>query len=169
MKKKIFLMLAFFAGSVAIIVTTLIANYFIMAWTEPNLSPPVDNMIIGASIPKFITPVPVFSGIIQDSYVSFDASSFIPAGTQIVLLQAECGIDGPNQDVEVDLDAHIRIRKNSTSPSFILTRGRSAAAKDSIALGNQGFFSVESDGTFQYIVEYPGFNKGCEINLIGYF
>lgn len=166
-------MLAFFAGSVAIIVTTLIANYFIMAWTEPDSSSLESVTVVGVSDvgggPKLITPVSVFTGVVQNVYTTFDASSFIPAGTEVVLLEAECGINLPDEGTVADIDAHIKIRKNNTSQSYLLLRGRSAATDDNVAFANQGSFPVELNGTFQYIVESPGFSEGCEVNLVGYY
>jgi len=169
MRKKIFLPLALVIGGVIVVTTTLVANYFIMAWTEPTSLPPGGDVVTNVRVPKFITPALVFSGIMQNSYLTFNASSLIPAGTEVVLLEVECGISVPDNDAINDVDAHIRIRKNSASQSYLLLRGRASGASDNVAQASQGVFPVESDGTFQYIVESPGFSKGCKMDLIGYY
>jgi hypothetical protein len=76
------------------------------------------------------------------------------------------------------IDAYIRVRKDSSSPSYILLRGRAAGSEDVIAWSGQGIFPLSSSKTLDYMVgqlnssggvEFPGFNYGCNISLVGYY
>ena len=116
--------------------------------------------------PHFIDPVTVASGgggTVE--YTTFDASSHVPTNATAVILEAEAAMDGPDGG---DVDAHIRIRKDSSSPSYILLRGKAAGGDDNTAWASQGIYPI-NNSTFEYGVDAPGFNHGYEIRLIGYF
>ena len=116
--------------------------------------------------PHFIDPVTVASGgggAVE--YTTFDASSHVPTNATAVILEAEAAMDGPDGG---DVDAHIRIRKDSSSRSYILLRGRAIGGSDGAAWASQGIYPI-NNSTFEYGVDAPGFNHGYEIRLIGYF
>jgi hypothetical protein len=121
---------------------------------------------IYGSGPRFITPVTVSYGTAAVDWITFDASNWIPKDASAVILEYEAAMDSPDSG---DIDAYIRIRKNSSSPSYVLARGRSAGESDVIAWGGQGVFPSTTNRTFQYTVESPGFNLGWYIRLIGYY
>lgn len=117
--------------------------------------------------PQFIEPVEVSQGNSPLAFTIFDASPNLPEGAKAVILEAEGVMAGP--DVAADIDAHIRIRANDSSPSYVLLRGRSAVINDNLGWASQGIFPISENRTFQFTVEAPGFKKGYAIRLIGYF
>ncbi|MCX7954381.1 MAG: hypothetical protein N3A01_04225, partial [Bacteroidales bacterium] len=94
-------------------------------------------------------------------------SSLVPAGTKQVLVQVHWGINSPDYD---DIDAFLLVRKNSSSPTYAIARGRSAGSGDNVAGAVQAIIPIdENTRTFQYAVERPGFNQGITFQVIGYY
>lgn len=124
----------------------------------------LDVKTAGSSI-TFINPVTVGSGSAAIGWTDFNAAPYIPADASAVILDIEASMAGPDGG---DVDAHVRVRKDSVSPSYILMRGRAASSGDNAAWGGQGTFPISPTRTFQYIVEAPGFGYGYTIRLIGY-
>jgi hypothetical protein len=70
-----------------------------------------------------------------------------------------------------NVNARLKIRKNSSSPSYLLLRGKSSGSQDNVAWASQGIFPVEISGnsaSFQYKIEGANFNQGCSLRIIGY-
>ena len=146
----------------------------ITATTSTNLAPLyVDGsgnvykkpVSIGSG-PKFITPRIVRNSGASIGYTTFYAASYVPAGATAVILEYQYAINAPDVG---DVDAHVYIRKNSSSASYLLTRGRASGGNDDTAAGGQGVFPCSSNRTFQYTTQSPGFNNGLTIRLIGYY
>ena len=67
-----------------------------------------------------------------------------------------------------DVDASIRFRQNIDSGVILGSRGRAAGGSDNIAGANQLMVPLTANGSFDYMIEDPGFNNGATIRLIGY-
>jgi hypothetical protein len=120
----------------------------------------------GASLSMdMFTPVDIVSGAGSTGWTTYNASGSVPAGTRFVILEAEVAQSGPDGG---DVDSHIRIRSANGQPSFILLRARNAGDGDNSAWGGQGIFPVSASGSFDYIIEAPGFNGGYTVRLVGY-
>jgi hypothetical protein len=135
-----------------------------------NITTLADLEVTGQSNlgPHFIAPVDVMSatGGIAVPWTSFDASNYIPPNATAVILEAETAMDGPDTG---DIYAHIRIRASGGSPDYLLLQGAAGESGDRVAWAAQGIYPVGSDRTFQYQVEFPSFNIGWQIRLIGYY
>ena len=124
----------------------------------------------------FVAPVLIGSGSGTDA-ISWTAynndGGVIPPSATGVILEAEaamCCTDGGG-----DVDAHIVIRKDGTSPQYVLLRGRASGGGDGAAWATQGVFPVSSGGEFQYAIEAPGFDGWLgldgvtwKIKIVGY-
>ena len=116
--------------------------------------------------PKFISPRTIRSSGAVTGYVTINASSYVPAGATAIILDFQHAISGPDGG---DVDAHVYIRRNSSSSAYLLTRGRAAGGGDSNADAGQGTYPITASRTFQYTVQSPGFNGGLIIRVIGYY
>jgi alpha-tubulin suppressor-like RCC1 family protein len=122
----------------------------------------------GAIEPVFITPVEVanFAPSSIIGWTIFDTTPHIPLGVNTIILEAYGALSGPDT---ADVNADIFIRKDNSSPATRLLTGRAASNGDQVASNNQGVFPIGEDGTFQYVLEEPGFNLGATIHMIGYY
>ena len=103
-------------------------------------------------------------------YAGAIADEPILPGATGVILEAKLSMSGPDGDYgSQDIDKHIKIRKDTLSPAYVLLRGRSGGDGDSIGWVTQGVFPVSSDGTFEYSVEPPSRDTTrWWIRIIGY-
>jgi ethanolamine utilization microcompartment shell protein EutS len=119
--------------------------------------------------PVFINPILVDDSSRSGQYFTMwkTFSTNILRNAKAVILEYNAAMNGPDEGT---IDAYIKIRKDSRSREYILARGRSASDGDNVAWGGQGIFPIDPDnGSFQYIVQQPGFSYGWEIRLIGYY
>ncbi len=117
--------------------------------------------------PKFISPRTVRnSGAAMSTYVTYNASTALPAGATAAILDYQYAISGPDGG---DVDAHVFLRRDASGSAYIMTRGRAAGDADSAAGGGQAVVPISASRTFQYWVQTPGFNQGLVIRLIGYY
>lgn len=101
------------------------------------------------------------------SWQTANLSGIVPAGTKQVLVQVHWAISSPDYD---DVDAFLLVRKNSSSPTYAIARGRSSGSGDNVAGALQAIIPIdETNLTFQYAVERPGFNGGITLQVIGYY
>ncbi len=99
---------------------------------------------------------------------TFDVSSYIDSDATAVVLESEGALGEPDHG-EGDVDAHVKIRQDSTGSWYVLLRGRCAGRYDECAFSNQGIFPVSPSGTFDWRVEAPGFEQGVTVRLIGFY
>lgn len=117
--------------------------------------------------PQFINPVTVrSSGASMTTYATYNAASFIPAGATTAILDYQFAITGPDGG---DVDAHTYLRRDASSPAYIMTRARSAGNGDSVGGGGQAMVPLSAARSFQYWVQTPGYNVSLVIRLIGYY
>lgn len=119
--------------------------------------------VIGTSStgPHFITPVTVASGTGTVAWTTFNASAYIPVNTTSVILEAEA------DDNSAISEGYIKIRRDSTSPIYVLLKGRTASVC-CVSWASQGIFP-HSNRSFQFTIDTNGFNGSFIIRLIGYF
>lgn len=127
----------------------------------------------GGGGPKFITPVTVYSSTGAAAWTTFDASGSIPAGATAVILEAE----GVTSFTLATNDIYIRVRRDASSPSYILLR---AYLNDHrLGWGGQGVFPITAARTFQFEINPNGFGGPagiasepvpyCAIRIVGYY
>jgi len=100
------------------------------------------------------------------AWTTYNAAHDIPQGTKAVLLEIEFAMDSPDSG---DSNAHVRFRRRSGEIELVGARGAAGGSSDSIAWCNEKLVPVTKTRTFDYSIETPGFNNGCEIRLIGYY
>jgi hypothetical protein len=116
--------------------------------------------------PKFISPRTVRSSGSAVGYTTYNAAPYVPAGATAAIIDYQYAISGPDGG---DVDAHVYVRRDGSSPAYVMTRGRAAGSGDSTAGGGQITVPLSTSRTFQYTVQSPGFNGGLVIRLIGYY
>ena len=99
------------------------------------------------------------------AWQTFNASDFVPTGTRTAIIETEWSLSQPDTG---DVDASIRFRQNIDSGVILGSRGRAAGGSDNIAGANQLMVPLTANGSFDYMIEDPGFNNGATIRLIGY-
>ena len=124
--------------------------------------------------PKFINPVVVygFSTASTGGFVTFNASSYIPAGATAVILESYYLINGSINNTAITANDQKRayIRKDASSPQYNLIRGMGWTNTNTevvVTSTNQGTYPCTSARTFQYST--MDFNGGIKIRLIGYY
>ncbi len=112
--------------------------------------------------PNFIDPVTVYSSTLATAFLTFDAAPYVPAGTKVVIL------DAWTFNAATNASGYIYIRKDLTSPSYVLAAYFSAGGGDAVGSGGQGCFPISALLTFQYSATQAS-DGGIFIRLIGYF
>lgn len=120
--------------------------------------------VVGTSStgPHFITPVTVSSGTGTVPWTTFDASAYIPVNATAVILEGEGSMSA------TDENAYIMIRRDSSSPNYLLLRGEPSGPGEDVSWGSQGIFPT-LNRTFQFTISGVGFNLDYSIRLVGYF
>ena len=118
--------------------------------------------------PTFITPITVLPHTTTITAGTFDCTSIVPAGTQVVIL------DGWVENHNTNVASFIYIRANSLSPYYVLTSYESSGGGDGVCNGGQGSFPLDQTSlptlTFQYSVTGVSSPvQGANIRLIGYY
>lgn len=133
----------------------------------PRTPTTTETTLASMVVPHFITPVTVQSSTTGTvAWTTFDASSYLPAGATVAILQIEYRIEYPDLG---DADAHVLGRKDSSSDVYTLALGRAEGSADAISGANQPLLPITAGREFDYTIETPGFEGGCEIKLIGFF
>jgi len=130
---------------------------------------PTQTEVLLASVvtPQFIAPVVVASSSGIVGWTTFDASSYAPAGSTFAILEVEYHLNDPGTGG--DRTATIKGRSDSAGDEYVLACSRSDGAGDAISGANQCILPVTAGREFDYSIETPGFNDGCEIRLIGFY
>ena len=90
----------------------------------------------------------------------------LPAGIRQLYIEIDYAISEPDYG---DVDAFVLARANSSSPTYPVAKGKSAGDGDSVSGLNSTMIPVDpSTNSFQYAVEYPGFNQGVTIRILAY-
>jgi hypothetical protein len=138
------------------------ANEFCLAqdtcienWAEAGLS---------LSSVSFITPVQFYSADGPTSWQTFDASSYIPANANGVIVQGHYSLNGPDGG-----NPSFVYIGSSDSSYYKLMMGKCDGSEDGCGGAAQGFFPVSTSRVIYYQIDYPGFNQGVTLELVGYF
>lgn len=139
-----------------------------MVPSEQDPSTTTASSSSGSGIPHFLdSKVEVQAITTSDvDWTTFDAHSWIPAGSCAAIIETEYAISEPDSG---DDDATILFRKQSGSIELVGSRGRASGSADDIAGANQLLVPITSTRTFDFAIEEPGFNEGATIHLIGYW
>ena len=92
--------------------------------------------------PNFISPV-VLTTTDNVGWTDVDVSSFIPAGTSVVILDAKAREDSNDENAEVR-------RNGDTHSGYYLIRARGEGNFDDIGVYNQISCPVDANGVFEY-------------------
>jgi hypothetical protein len=118
--------------------------------------------------PTFISPIQFYNSIASTSgWATFDCTLYVPAGTQVVIL------DYWVQSANTNILAFIYVRANSLSSQYVLGSFLSAGGGDNVSVGGQGSVPLDQTAlptlTFQYNVTEASEHAGTNIRLIGYY
>lgn len=115
-------------------------------------------------LPVFITPQVIYNSTAAVGFATFNATSFIPDGKSIAI------VDASVFNANTNANGFIYIRKNSSSPSYVLTAYKSGGGDDSVGNGGQGFYPLDLSGSlrrFQFSATQAA-DGGIIIRLVGY-
>ena len=114
----------------------------------------------GGGGPVFITPV-TLTNTDNVGWTDLNVSSYVPAGTSVVILDASAGESSNDDDA--------RVRQNGTSHSgYYLIRVRATGNFDNNGCYGQVLCPIDANGIFEYTAD--DFNQGTfSIRLVGYF
>lgn len=120
------------------------------------------------SSPAFLSsPITLISTSYYTGWNTYDLSSWLPSNATHAILDYRSSMNKPDGG---DVRAHIYVRRNSTEPTLILNRGESSGGGDSVSWGGQGIFPVTLlSRKIQIQIDYPGYNHGVIVRLVGYF
>jgi len=113
----------------------------------------------GGGAPTFITPVSLVSGVAAASG-TIDVSSYVPVGTKVIILEGSYASGFGNNS--------IKIRKDSSSPWYILIGGGNLNVYTNGDNLGQGIFPISDSMTFDYMMTMST-SFPTLINLVGYF
>ena len=114
----------------------------------------------GAGSPTMITPI-TLTNTDNVGWVDINVSAFVPAGTSVIILDAQAG-ESSNDD-----DAMVR-KNGDTHSGYYLIRVRGTGSGDNNGYYNKILCPIDANGIFEYTAD--DFNQGTfSIRLIGYF
>lgn len=154
-------------------------NYIIIAqdMTAISIGGSGSGSATGLGI-EFLPPVLISEAFDTEiPWTTFDASAYVPAGVETVLLAGLIKKKDPDGnyvslDFEWDEDYRIQVRRSiSETDEYTVAWARASAASDQIVGFNQGFYPINSAGlSFQYKTEgkSDGNSHGHQLFLIGY-
>ena len=111
-----------------------------------------------------ITVLPLTAAVV--TWTTFNAAQVIPAGATAAIVETEWSMSSPDQG---DVDAYIKFRRNLDSITLIGSRGRASGNSDNIAGANQLIVPISPNRSFDYMIDFPGFNNQATIRLVGYY
>ena len=111
-----------------------------------------------------ITVLPPTAAVV--TWTTFNAAQYIPAGASAAIVETEWSISSPDRG---DVDAYIKFRRNLDSITLIGSRGRASGNSDNIAGANQFMVPLSPNRSFDYMIDFPGFNNQATIRLVGYY
>ena len=127
----------------------------------------IEDAVASIVRPYFVSPVTVQSSTTSTvSWTTFDASATVPDGAVAVILQVIWAMESPDSG---DIFADVKVRRQSGDPEYVAAHGSGAGSGDYASSSHQGMFPITSGREFDYSIEAPGFDHGCEIKLIGYW